>query len=72
MGFLVLILAFGAFAYLTRKYRMTTLTRNCRWRLDREAGVWTCAFCNESLPIEAPERAPTVCMDPSRDHPTTL
>ena len=72
MGFLILILAFGAFAYLTWKYRMTTLTRNCRWRLDREAGVWTCAFCNESLPIEALERAPTVCMDPSRDHPTTL
>ena len=72
MGFLILILAFGAFAYLTWKYRLTTLTRNCRWRMDRDAGVWRCAYCNEQVALETPDRAPTLCMDPARDHPNGL
>ena len=67
MGFVILILAFGVLAYVTWKHRMTTLTRNCRWRLDREAGVWTCAYCAQSIEIEETEREPTICMDPARD-----
>ena len=67
MGFVLLILAFGVLGYLAWKRRMTTLTRNCRWRMDREAGVWTCAYCEESVPLLPSEREPTVCMDPARD-----
>ena len=51
---------------------MTTLTRNCRWRLDREAGVWACAYCSEEVPVTEPEREPTICMDPARDRFDTM
>ena len=55
----------GVFGYLVWKRRVSTLTRHCRWRMDREAGVWICAYCNEQVELTEPEREPTICMDPA-------
>lgn len=41
--FLALLL--GTLGYLWWKYRVSGLTRNCRWREDRSAGDWVCAYC---------------------------
>ena len=64
MAILLLILGFGVVAYMTWKHRMTTLTRNCRWRQDRAAGEWVCAYCSERV---VSEKEPLVCRDPARD-----
>jgi hypothetical protein len=44
---LLLILLAGVLAYLVWRWRTTTLTRACRWRLDRTGGPghWRCAAC---------------------------
>ena len=65
MVFLLLALGFGALAYMAWKRRMTTLTRNCRWREDRKAGDWVCAYCHQRTSTSG--RPPTVCLDPARD-----
>ena len=64
MAILLILLGFGALAYLAWKRRMTTLTRNCRWRQDREAGEWVCAYCDERT---VADREPLICLDPARD-----
>ncbi|OYU16607.1 MAG: hypothetical protein CFE34_20145, partial [Rhodobacteraceae bacterium PARR1] len=47
MPILVLLLLIGVFLFLWLSRRGSTLTRQCRWRLDRTAGpqVWRCAVC---------------------------
>ncbi|MBT8156072.1 hypothetical protein KMP13_19855 [Epibacterium ulvae] len=45
MPVILTILLLGVFAYLYWKRKTTTLTRNCRWRENRRAGHWDCAFC---------------------------
>lgn len=47
MPVLLLILAAGTFLFLWLGRRNSTLTRDCRWRLDLSAGndVWRCAAC---------------------------
>lgn len=45
MVVLLVFLGVGVFAYLWWRWRMTTLTRDCRWREDRTAGGWRCAYC---------------------------
>ena len=67
MAILLIFLGLGVLCYLVWKRRLTTLTRNCRWRLDRDAGVWTCAYCEQSVEIGPTETEPTMCMDPAWD-----
>lgn len=47
MPILLLILAVGVYLYLWHQWRTTTLTRDCRWRLDRSVApdFWHCAVC---------------------------
>ena len=47
MPILVLLLLLGVFLYLWLSRRGSTLTRHCRWRLDRRTGpdTWRCAAC---------------------------
>jgi hypothetical protein len=57
MPFLLLVLLVGVLAYLYWHRRATTLTRDCRWREDRAAGVWRCAFCGAETVQDGPPRA---------------
>lgn len=57
MPFLLLLLLFGCLGYLYWRRQTTTLTRNCRWRQDRSAGGWRCAFCGAEQAGEASPRA---------------
>ncbi|HCE69913.1 MAG TPA: hypothetical protein DET67_01175 [Ruegeria sp.] len=61
MPVLLLILALGVFAYFFWRARSTTLSRNCRWRLDRRRGDWACAYCGGRMagPVDKP---PTCCV----------
>ncbi|MDF0602272.1 hypothetical protein P1J78_16145 [Psychromarinibacter sp. C21-152] len=54
------LLAVGTFAYLWWKWHRTTLTRDCRWRLDKAAGEWRCAFCGARTRTES-GRTPRHC-----------
>jgi hypothetical protein len=47
MPILIPLLLIGVFLVLWILRRGSTLTRACRWRLDRAAGpeVWRCAVC---------------------------
>ena len=47
MAPLLILLGIGVFAWLAWRWRTTTLTRECRWRLDRTQGPghWRCAAC---------------------------
>ncbi|MFO1203217.1 MAG: hypothetical protein U1E58_11340 [Tabrizicola sp.] len=47
MPLLLLILAVAVYLYLWHRWRTTTLTRNCRWRLDRSIApdFWRCVAC---------------------------
>jgi len=47
MPILLVILALGVFGYLWFARRGSTLTRACRWRLDRRLGPdrYRCAAC---------------------------
>jgi len=62
MPILLLALLFGTLAYLWWKRTATTLTRNCRWREDRAAGGWVCAYCEARLTDNAP---PRTCKNPN-------
>lgn len=61
MPVLLLILLLGVLAYFVWRHRSTTLTRDCRWRLDRGAGIWRCAACGGELP-ETGGGAPRICV----------
>ena len=67
MPILLILLAAGVFAYLWWTRRGTTLTRNCRWRLDRSLGqgAYRCAYCGATE--LAPGGAPRDCRDPARE-----
>lgn len=47
MPLLLLVLAVSVFLYLWITRRNSTLTRNCRWRLDRRVAsdAWRCVAC---------------------------
>jgi len=65
MPVLVLILILCVFAYLWVARRGSSLTRACRWRLDRGAGptVWRCAVCG-AVTDPGPGRRPRHCLRP--------
>ena len=47
MPLLLLVLGVGVFGYLWLSRRNSTLTRDCRWRMDRDTApdAWRCAAC---------------------------
>ena len=45
-----LLILIGVFTYLWWKRTHTTLTRNCRWRQEKGAGLWRCAYCGAVTP----------------------
>lgn len=47
MPVLLILLAVSVFLYLWLTRRKSTLTRNCRWRLDRSVAPdnWHCVAC---------------------------
>lgn len=47
MPILLILLAVSVFLYLWLSRRNSSLTRACRWRLDRSAApdFWRCAAC---------------------------
>lgn len=61
MPILIPLLLIGVFAVLWFTRRGATLTRVCRWRLDRAAGpeVWRCAVCGA---VTTSARAPRHCL----------
>ncbi len=61
MPVLLLVLAFGVLGYFLWSAHSTTLTRNCRWRLDRDAGEWGCAYCGGRMEGSV-DRPPTCCV----------
>jgi hypothetical protein len=65
MPVLMLILAVGVFGYLWWQWRTTTLTRLCRWRLDRSVGPGhhVCAACGAACDLP-PGKAPRDCLRP--------
>lgn len=68
MPVLLLILGLGVFGYLWWQWRTTTLTRTCRWRLDRSVGPghWACAACGAVCDV-ADGKAPRDCLRPPGD-----
>lgn len=65
MPILILILVAGVFLYLWLSRRTSTLTRACRWRMDRATGpdVWRCAACGAVTTVPAGKR-PRDCLRP--------
>ena len=65
MPILILILVAGEFLYLWLSRRNSTLTRACRWRLDRATGpdAWRCASCGAVTRV-AGGRRPRDCLRP--------
>ncbi|NHB75426.1 hypothetical protein [Rhodobacter calidifons] len=58
MPILLLVLGVGVYLFLWHQWRTTTLTRDCRWRLDRRVApdFWRCAVCGaEALGAEPRE-----------------
>ena len=64
MPLLLLVLAVSVFLYLWITRRNSTLTRTCRWRLDRSVAPdhWRCAVCG----AEARGAEPTDCLREGR------
>ena len=65
MPILLLILVVAVFAYLWVERRNSSLTRACRWRLDRSLGqtVHRCATCG-ALCDPGPGKRPRQCLRP--------
>jgi hypothetical protein len=65
MPVLLLILTVGVFGYLYWQWRTTTLTRTCRWRLDRSAGPghYRCVACGAVCDLP-PGQPPRACLRP--------
>ncbi|MBC2834277.1 hypothetical protein [Paragemmobacter straminiformis] len=65
MPLLLLFLLLGTLAYMWLARRNATLTRHCRWRLDRTTGptAWRCAACGAET--TAPQgKSPRDCLRP--------
>ncbi|MDB5664671.1 hypothetical protein [Cypionkella sp.] len=62
MPLLLLLLAVSVFVYGWLARRNSTLTRDCRWRLDRTLGVshYRCASCGAECDTGSP-RQPRHC-----------
>lgn len=68
MPVLLILLAVGVFVWLWFARRGSTLTRTCRWRLDRSVGPThhVCAACGATCDL--PEgRTPRDCLRPQKD-----
>lgn len=65
MPILIPLLLIGVFAVLWFSRRRSTLTRSCRWRLDRATGpaIWRCAVCGAQV---TSDRAPRDCLRDGR------
>jgi hypothetical protein len=65
MAIVLILLGIGVFLWLAWRWRTTTLTRDCRWRLDRSVGPghWRCAACGAETEL-APGRVPRDCLKP--------
>ncbi|HEX9857839.1 MAG TPA: hypothetical protein VGA75_05735 [Paracoccaceae bacterium] len=65
MPLLLLILALAVFLYLWLARRGSSLTRDCRWRLDRTLGpdTWRCAACG-AVCDPGPGGVPRHCLRP--------
>lgn len=63
MPILLLFLALSVFLYLWITRRKSTLTRACRWRLDRRVApdAWRCAACG----AETRGAEPRHCLRPA-------
>jgi len=66
MPILLLILLIGVFLYLWIDRRGATLTRACRWRLDRTLGehAYRCAACGATA-TTTDRRGPRQCLRPA-------
>ncbi|GGH38759.1 hypothetical protein SAMN05444007_11139 [Cribrihabitans marinus] len=53
----LVILAIGVLAYFIWRARTSSLTRACRWRQDKAAQQWRCAYCGAVQPGLDPPRA---------------
>ncbi|GAA6200952.1 hypothetical protein [Aquicoccus sp. SU-CL01552] len=58
---LYLVLFVGVAGYFVWRHHFSSLSRDCRWRLDRAGGVWRCAACGGELPDGA-KGAPRICL----------
>ncbi len=65
MPLLLLILLLSVLAYLWVTRRNSTLTRACRWRLDRTRGanIHHCVACG-AVCDASPGRSPNACLRP--------
>ena len=65
MPILLLFLLVAVFAYLWWERRHSTLTRACRWRLDRDLGpsTYRCASCGAVCDPGAGKQ-PRACLRP--------
>lgn len=65
MPLLLLILLVAVLVYMWATRRGSTLTRSCRWRLDRRLGpsTWRCATCG-AVTDPGPGRVPDQCLRP--------
>ncbi|MGO4907535.1 hypothetical protein ACEN2J_04295 [Pseudorhodobacter sp. W20_MBD10_FR17] len=57
MPILLLILLLGTLLFMWLSRRNSTLTRACRWRLDRTAGSnhYRCTACNAEMDTQGKE-----------------
>lgn len=63
MPLLLLVLLLGTLLYMWLSRRNSTLTRACRWRLDKAGGAnhYRCAACNAETDT-APGKLPRDCL----------
>ncbi|MFN3280214.1 MAG: hypothetical protein ACK40I_00865 [Tabrizicola sp.] len=54
---MLLVLAVGVYLFLWQQWRTTSLTRDCRWRLDRRVApdFWRCAVCGAETRATEPK-----------------
>lgn len=65
MPLLLLLLLLGVLLFMWLSRRNSTLTRACRWRLDRSAGSgqYRCAACGAGV-VMAQGKQPRHCLRP--------
>lgn len=66
MPLLLILLLIGVFLYLWIDRRGSTLTRACRWRLDRTQGegAYRCASCGATT-LSSDPSGPRQCLRPA-------